>query len=575
MQSPTTSRAETRIWVLGLSVALLAIAASIMGLGNQWAQDDMPLIWKNPVIHSLSNIPDYFQQPYWPKPFSQDLYRPLALTTFALQWGLGGGAPIVFRIVSYLLYAAAGLAVFVLARRCLPVIPAWFAAAVFSVHPVHVEAVAIAVNQGELWVAILCILSVVHYTDARRAGGPLSPYSIFVLSGLYLAACFFKENALVMPGLLVATEAFLITPPESFGTRLSRGRPLLLALMLIAVSYFGVRTLVLGGSLVGSFTAEALGDLTIGQRGLTMLPVVTHWFRLLLWPAHLQADYSPAEIVAQTTWGVDQTIGAALLLGTGLAIFATWRRAPAIGFGLAWCAISIFPVHNVLVPTGIVLAERTLLLPSVGMMLALGGVGAWLLEQSAARARVGLVAITGAVLILGSYRSGLRHPVWSDQFNLWYVTATRDAPLSYRAHHALAEMYALARADGRAEAEYRLAIALAPRKEWRVYLDYANKLRAKGFCYPAVPLYQSALEGQHNDMSSRASLIACLLRLGRYREARAESRLAISYGWKVETWQLLRNLADSALRVSAPPGSLNIRMAGDSVSGYLSIGTAP
>lgn len=576
MQSPSNAGPETRVWVLGLSVALLAIMASITGLGNQWAQDDMPLIWKNPALHSLAGIPDLFHHPYWPKPFSQDLYRPLALASFAVEWALGGGAPIVFRLGSYLLYATVSLAVFALARRCLPPIPAWFAAACFAVHPVHVEAVAVAVNQGELWVALILILAVLHYIDARRAGGPLSPWSMFVITGLYLVACFFKENALVLPGLLLAAELLLIPAAEPMAARLARGRPLLLAMALVAVGFFGIRTLVLGGSLVGSFTAEALAGLTTGQRGLTMLPVVAYWFRLLLWPAHLQSDYSPSEIVAQTAWGADQTLGAFLLLGTAVALVATWKRAPAIAFGLAWCVVGIFPVHNVLVPTGIVLAERTMLLPSVGMMIALGGVAQWLIRQSTtARARAGLVAIAGAVLVLGVYQSGLRHPVWSDQFNLWYATATTDAPLSYRAHHALAEMYSLAKADGRAETEYRLAIALAPRREWRVYLDYANKLRAKGFCYPAVPLYQAALEGQHNDMSSRASLIACLLRLGRYREARAESRLGISYGWKVETWQLLRDMADSALRVNAPPGSLNIRMAGDSVSSYLSIGTSP
>jgi tetratricopeptide (TPR) repeat protein len=304
-----------------------------------------------------------------------------------------------------------------------------------------------------------------------------------------------------------------------------------------------------------------------------MLPVVLHWLRLLAWPAHLQADYSPGEIVAQTSWGAGQTEGALVLLAFLVAALAARRKAPVISFGLAWCAIALFPVHNVLVPTGIVLAERTLMLPSIGFVLVLGSVAALFLEHATHRSRLGLIGITTALLALGTGRSFTRHPVWSDQFNLWYLTATRDAPLSYRAHHALAELYALARADGRAEREYRLAIALAPRKEWRVYLDYANKLRARGFCYPAVPLYEKALEGQRNDMSTRASLIACLLRLGRYREARAESRLAISYGWKTETWQLLRNLADSALRVNAPPGSLNIRMADDSVASYLSIGT--
>lgn len=560
---------------LRLSVALLAVFASIGGWANQWAQDDMPIIWKNPAIHTLRGLPDFFHQPYWPKPFSQDLYRPMALATFALQWAAGDGAPILFRIVSYLLYAATAVTVFALARRILPETAAWFAAATFAVHPVHVEAVAMAVNQGELWVALLSMLATIQYLDLRRAGGPIPLRSILVIAGLYLLACLFKENALMLPGFLAAAELFLVAPGEPWAARLARGRPLLLTLMLVAVSFYGVRTLVLAGNLVGSFTAEALNGLDVRGRLLTMLPVVTEWLRLLAWPAHLQADYSPQEIVAQEAWGTSQTVGALVLVAAVLVAVAARRRAPAVTFGLAWMGIALFPVHNVLVPTGIVLAERTLFLPSVGFVLCLGALAASALPhlRTSALRHLG-TALTALLLSLGIYRSYTRHPDWSDQFTLWYRTATVDAPLSYRAHHALAEMYGFARMEGHAEKEYRLAIALAPANEWRVYLDYANKLRAAGFCYPAVPLYEKALAGQFNDMSTRASLIGCLLNLGRYRQARAEARLAISFGWKTDTWRLLRELADSALRVNAPPGSLNFRMADDSVASYLRIGSS-
>ena len=50
-------------------------------------------------------------------------------------------------------------------------------------------------------------------------------------------------------------------------------------------------------------------------------------------------------------------------------------------FGLGWIAIAFSPVANLLFPTGILVAERTLYLPSVGLALA---VGAWL-EQMPGR----------------------------------------------------------------------------------------------------------------------------------------------------------------------------------------------
>jgi tetratricopeptide (TPR) repeat protein len=557
-----------------LGLVFLSLAASISGIFNQFAQDDFPIIWKNGAVHDLLHSYRLFTQPYWPKPFTPDLYRPFAVVSYAIQWAVGHGSPMFFRVVSYLLYAAVALAVFRLAKRLLPFPAAFAAAALFAVHPVHVEAVAMAVNQGELWVALLSCLAVLSFLRARSRGGPLGVRTELTLTGIYLVACFFKENALVMPGLLVAAEVLLVPAGEALAARVSRLRRLLLLLMLVAVSFYGVRTLVLRGDLIGTFTAEGLAYLTMGQRGLTMLAVVPHWFRLLLWPAHLQADYSPGEIVSQTAWGPEQTLGTLLVLGTLLAFLLAWRRAPVVSFGIAWMAIAIFPVHNVLVPTGIVLAERTLFLPSVGALLALGGLGAILMERASEGARFVLAAAVGALLILGVWRSTTRHPVWEDQFGLWYYTANRDAPKSYRAHHALAEMYFLAGSEGRAEREYRLAIEYSPPRIGQVYLDYANKLRLKGFCYPALPLYRRMLEIHPNDMAARASLVACLMKLGRYREALGLARIGISYDWQRQTWQWLRDKADSAWRAGAPPGSINIQVS-DSVAAYMKVGSKP
>ncbi len=562
---------ERRAWLPIAGLVFLAVAASISGLLNQFAQDDFPIIWKNVAVHDLVHSYRFFAQPYWPKPFTPDLYRPFAVISYAVQWAVGGGSPLLFRIVSYLLYALSSIMVFRLGRQLLPFACAFAAAALFAVHPVHVEAVAMAVNQGELWVAIICCLVVTRYFQVRRAGGTLGPGTELGFAGLYLVGCFFKETAIVLPGLLLAVEVLLL-PSEPLGERIARLRRFYLLLALVAVGFLGVRTLVLSGDVVGSFTAEGLAYLTMGQRALTMLAVVPQWFRLLLWPEHLQADYSPGEIVGQTSWGAEQTLGALLLLATLMVLVATWRKRPVIAFGLVWMAVALFPVHNVLIPTGIVLAERTLLLPSVGAMLALGGLGKILLEKAGETRQLVLAGVVGALLILGVARSTTRHPVWADQFGLWYDTANRDAPRSYRAHHALAEMYFLAGAEGRAEREYRLAIEYSPPKVGQIYLDYANKLRLRGFCYPADALYRKSLEIHPNNMAARASLVACLMHLGQYREALAESRLGVSYDWQRSTWQWLRDKADSALRFGVPPGSINIQVT-DSVQTYMNIGT--
>ena len=65
------------------------------------------------------------------------------------------------------------------------------------------------------------------------------------------------------------------------------------------------------------------------------------------------------EMVASTHFGASEAAGAALLLGVGIVAWMARRRAPVATFGVLWCAVSLLPVSNVFIPTGILLAERT------------------------------------------------------------------------------------------------------------------------------------------------------------------------------------------------------------------------
>ena len=157
----------SRSWQWPALIGLLAVAASIGGIGNLFAQDDIAIIWKNAAMHDLGGIGRFFTTSYWPPPFIPALYRPLASVSFALQWALGGGEPLIFRLVSYTLYAVCCIAVFRLARIGLPVAVAGLMAALFAVHPLHVEAVALGVNQNEIWVGLIACAMVMLYLRER------------------------------------------------------------------------------------------------------------------------------------------------------------------------------------------------------------------------------------------------------------------------------------------------------------------------------------------------------------------------------------------------------------------------
>jgi hypothetical protein len=557
--SAHTPPSRPRRWVVPISLAALALAGSGSGFSNQFVQDELPLILKNGTIHTLSRPAAFFSTPYWNDPFPPALYRPLATAGLALQWSAGRGTPPVYRWVSVGLLIAVGIALFQLGALMLPAPAAWAAAALFVVHPVHVEATAPAVNQGELVVALLVCLATTLYLRGRAGSGskPIDTRLAAALVLLYWVALLFKESGLVLPGLLLAAESTIVADARPLRARLVALRPLYLALGLTAALFLALRTAVLGGDAIGSSTADALAGSTLAGRTLTMLGVVPHWTRLLFWPAHLRADYGPNELTVAAGWSLAQWAGTCLVVAWAAAIFWSGRRHRVLAFALLWIGVALFPVSNVLLPTGVLLAERTLFLASAGVALLAG----WLvsLVQSTAGSRSHRLAERAAfaavavLLALGILRSRSRFPVWHDQGALLRQTVL-DSPRSYTAHLALSRFLEDSGTATAAEAHYRQAVAERP-----VLVDQeialADRYRLEGLCAPAVRHYRRGVMMRPGDMVLRASFVTCLLHLHRYREARVTAEPGVADPRVGAYLRQAIRVSDSALARGGPPGA--------------------
>ena len=538
-----------------LWVIVVAVVACVVGIGNQFAHDDVHLIQDNARVHDLSNIGQFFSQPFWPPPFSQDLYRPLTSLLLSVEYLLGNGEPIVFRLVSYAVYAAVAVGVLRLAGRYAPGTPALAAALLFAAHPVHVEAVALGVAQNEIIVGGIAVFMVGRYLDLRARGTIRTrDWGVFVL--LYAIAALLKEHALVLPGLLAVAELFLVRQPGRNWRWLLSGY---LVLAAVAAGTLAIRSAVLG-DVAGTFVAEAFVGAGIGERALTLLRIIPEWGRLLVWPAHLRLDYSPQEFVASTSFGVVEAIGGALLLA---AVALTWwarTRAPLISFGLAWMAVALFPVSNVVVPTGIFIAERTLFLPSIGFAIALAGACALVLPRlTPPRLRVARAACA-VILVAGVVRSMERQRVWRHDGFL-AVRSVQDSPRSFRAQRAYADVLFALQQPALARRAYDQAIALSPPSlAWRVRNDYARQLRERGQRAAEVEQLRASLDGNPDQEDARGYLVAALLALGRYDDAASEADAARSRGDPNQVFAGLRAVADSARRTAAPAGSVIVRI---------------
>src|ERR1035437_9201846 len=131
------------------------------------------------------------------------------MSLFTLQWVAANGAPWIFHLVNILLAVATTLAVYWCAAAVLPTLGAWVAAALFAVHPVHVEVTGNVVGQSELIVALCLALAVGLYLR-RRKTHELTGRDVAAISALFGLGLFTKEHAIVLPGLLVAAEATVL-----------------------------------------------------------------------------------------------------------------------------------------------------------------------------------------------------------------------------------------------------------------------------------------------------------------------------------------------------------------------------
>ena len=544
-----SDRAPLRAWIPLAAVVALALAASVSGLGNDFTYDDRSIILENARVHSLDGWWRMFGEGYWPPPRSADVYRPLTILFFAVQWMAGGGAPALFHAVSVLLYAGVCAVVLQLARVVLPRAPiaAWIAAALFAVHPVHVEAVANVVGQAELLVALFCTAAVLLYIRARERGTP-GRGAVVALAALYAGACLAKEHGFVLPAILAAAELCVVRRGERWRQRLRALAPLAVVLAAVGATYLVARTTMLGG--VAGGISYAFVGLSAADRLWTAVGVIPEWVRLFLWPARLSADYSPQQVMLREAFDVGALPGVALLAAAVLAIVATMRRRPAVAFGLLWIGIALAPVGNFLVPTGVLLAERTLFLASVGAMLAAVAAAGWVAEHhfGDAMPRAARLALAGAVALLlaaGIARSARRQLVWRDNATLFAQTVI-DAPLSYRAHWAWGERLFDLERPAEAEREFRIAIALFDR-DAALFAELGRVYRERGLCGPAAPLLERAVQLAPYDAPARADLAACLVWLGRLGEARRHGVTGLATGEHPDVFRRLVAISDSLL----------------------------
>ena len=277
-----------------------------------------------------------------------------------------------------------------------------------------------------------------------------------------------------------------------------------MALVLLA------RHAVLGS--VATALAPLGADLLLDDvpRIWTVISIWPHYFRLLFFPLDLSSDYAPAVIPLAFDWTRSGVLGALLVLGTlGLAL-RLWGtqnlgadRAPPrlFSFGVVWLVITLSPVSNVLFLSGVLLAERTFYLPSLGFVALLAWGGAELYQE---RRRVAQGALI-LTLALMSLRTVTRNAAWRDNVAV-FNTLVVEHPESGRAQWIIGDNRHAAGDREGGNAAYRVAISLL-HGDYTLLVGAARQLLSYGKEDAAKALLLRAWH-EHPDMGVAEKILA-------------------------------------------------------------------
>jgi hypothetical protein len=456
-----------------VAVALAIVAALVYAnaLSNGFVLDDRGIILENPLVQAPATSWRAFASPYWPDAVGAGQYRPLGILAFALDHAIAGNSAAWYHAVNVAWFVMVVVLVYRFALGLLAPVGAAVAALAFAVHPVHVEAVANVVGRLELMAAAFGVGALL----VHRRRGAAAP-------ALYACALLSKEHAIVVPILAVIAD-FASAHQAPAG-----GRPwrLYTAYAVITAAWLALMLYALRDGPV-AVTSAVFQDQGAATRLLTVLSVIPHYLRLLVAPFSLSADYEPAVIVPATTLSPMAAIGLALLAAYVAIAVRAWRTHPALGFALLWIPLALAPVANVVVVTGVALAERTMFLASVGASLVAG----WLADQVRAPQRALGVASGLLVATAFAWRTWTRTPVWRDP-RTFAIALLEERPESYRGHWVAARVLQAAGDTAAAAREFAIALRIYDRDP-DLLRESAELARALGRAAEARALSDSAV----------------------------------------------------------------------------------
>ena len=378
---------QTRASV-GVCLALVVGVAAVYGqvLGHEFlAWDDDHYVTRNVrVLQGLSG-----ESVVWALgSLAAKNWHPLTWLSHMLDVQIFGPNAGAHLAVNAGLHAAAAVLLF-LALRALSG-SLWrsaFVAAIFALHPTHVESVAWVSERKDLLSGLFFALTLLAYAGYARRPGVVRYLLVFLALALGLLA---KPMLVTVPLVLLLLDVWPLG-------RWQRSRALALVgekVPLLLLSGFASWMTLLAQSRGALASIDALPlSARLGNASITYVAYL--W--KTLWPANLSFFYPHPALVSEGALLVP-ALASALVLGIVTAAIAIFgRRRPYLGVGWLWYLGMLVPVIG-LVQVGVQsMADRYTYLPLIGIyVIAAWGARDWLAQFPSARP---LAAIAAALAI--------------------------------------------------------------------------------------------------------------------------------------------------------------------------------
>lgn len=448
---------------------LIALTSAVFWQVNQFGFvniDDNVYVTQNALVQSGMNVKSFS----WALLTTDaEFWHPLTWLSLIFDYELYGLNAGGYHLTNLFLHILSTLLLFWLFNRMTGAI--WksaFVAALFAVHPLHVESVVWIAERKDVLSAFFFMLTLcfyVYYTEKPA----VTRYLLVVF--FFICALMSKTIVVTLPAIMILLDYW---PLKRFETHKNKF-DLILWQLKEKIPFFVLSTFFSFLTLGAQYNTTAKNFAFVSRLANAPVAFVTY-LEKTFWPHSLAVFYPfPETLPLSQIWG-----SVLLIIIISAAVVVTARRLPYLFVGWFWYAVTLLPVIGIIQVGRQAMADRYTYLPLIGI-----GVGlAWGLPLLLKRKRI-LFSAGMALLVFWSLLAWRQCGYWKDSGSL-FRHALQVTKNNYLAHNNLGMV--LVDEDRIQEAldHYDKAISIMPDH----FVIYCNK----GVVYAKTGQYQQAIE---------------------------------------------------------------------------------